>query len=75
MEWPDGRVYQGFWLKNKQHGRGMLRQPGEKAEDGEWHEGTLIWLYDENGEKVSTDVFSIHTTSISNRSSKPGMTD
>ena len=61
MEWPDGRVYEGSWKKGKYHGRGVLRAPDQRVEDGEWHKGTLIWRYDENGEKVSTDVFSLHT--------------
>ena len=59
MKWPDGRVYIGAWYNNKKHGRGRLITPGPKEEikmEGEWHDGLLVWRYNESGEKVESDL-------------------
>ena len=40
MYWPDGQVYKGEWLMNKQHGRGKLTMAEDgRILDGEWHNG------------------------------------
>lgn len=31
MEWPNGKIYAGQWLRGKPHGHGLLTAPGERG--------------------------------------------
>ena len=35
----DGRCYKGFWLKGKQHGKGIYRGTNGEEKEGEWDFG------------------------------------
>ena len=43
--WPDGRIYEGEWHDNKQHGIGHYTNKEGIKKKGEWKEGKrYCWL-------------------------------
>lgn len=45
FNWPDGKVYKGYWENGKQHGRGLYIETNGRVREGEWKEGKIVkWL-------------------------------
>lgn len=38
IKYPDGRIYQGEFLNDMKHGKGVYTWPNGKIYDGEWKE-------------------------------------
>jgi len=46
--WADGRCYEGYWYRGKQHGLGTYLVPkDEKKKFGLWEDGKRIEWFDE----------------------------
>ncbi len=46
-KWSDGRVYDGNWLRGKQHGNGKYLLPDHTVKLGIWENGRRArWLED-----------------------------
>ena len=47
--WKDGRKYEGYWYKGKQHGLGIFRDARKgKVKYGLWEHGNrLVWFNEE----------------------------
>ena len=39
---PDGRRYEGEWLKGKQHGKGLFTNSKGESVEGVWREGKRL---------------------------------
>lgn len=42
FSWPDGRRYEGAWLKGKMHGTGKYTTEKGKVRKGQWFNGQLV---------------------------------
>ena len=42
FNWPDGRVYKGYWQNGKQHGHGVYIGSNGIEKEGEWYEGKRV---------------------------------
>ena len=45
FRWPDGKRFEGNWLKGKQHGQGIYFSGDRISIKGEWQEGKRIKRY------------------------------
>jgi hypothetical protein len=44
-QWVDGKKYEGYWLKGKQHGEGKFTNGKGKSRMGLWEDGVKIrWI-------------------------------
>jgi len=57
-------VFTGSWAANKQNGRGVLKQTDGQEKEGEWHQGKVVWWYNENGSRADTTVMSLRSASL-----------
>ena len=61
MERPDGRVYEGEWKKNRQHGFGKFTDREGKTKDGIWDNGERVkWLDDKANFKRDDEIRDIY---------------
>ena len=45
--WPDGRIYEGFWLNNKQHGEAVFTSAKQQVKRGRWEKGKRVEWYED----------------------------
>lgn len=49
FRWPDGKTYEGEYVKDKKQGKGTYKWPDGRVYEGGWHNGK------QHGEGIYTD--------------------
>ena len=48
---PDGRKYEGTWLKGKQHGKGLYTNKNGMTVESEWNQGKRVESFIEKNDE------------------------
>ncbi len=53
VTWPNGQRYEGEWLRNEMHGKGVYTWPNGERYDGEWkcgkNHGKGVYVFEQHG--------------------------